>query len=209
MLKFDPQPALKSKFLRHDRDRYPGFIREDLRLLIEWIIRNNRKIEDYTRVEVVPQGNGGLYLANPTAVVPALNLTTSWQKVTGFDTECTPQPLGIETDMANNRFRLTEPGLWFYNFDLVAEITPFTANKQDVGLAIYNEKSGTPTIIGYEAIPRNSDVFQVAKNAMRTESAIVGDWLSLWIKQGTASPTVTINTLVSLEMSGFILKRNE
>ena len=172
-----------------------------------WLERNFTKVKRYSQAAqaaFVPQGHGGLYLAAPTPIT--LNLTTSWQKVTGFTNEAADQSIGMEMDLANDRLRLTEPGLWYWSFDYAANFTSFATDGQKINVGLYDETTGIPLGWGIEAIPRNSDVFHVSRNLLRTESARVGHWFSLHIRQGVASPTVALTMLDGLELSGFRLK---
>lgn len=157
--------------------------------------------------ELNPPGYGGLYLTAPITHGTPIVLTTTFQKITGFDASIVDPPKGLTVDLPNDRFRLTERGMWNFNFTAVGEITPFTGNTaQTIEMAVYNETDGVAHLISYHPVPRYSDVFEVSVSGQRKIPFGVfglGDWVSLWIRQRTATPALVVTVTQELEMSTF------
>jgi hypothetical protein len=172
----------------------------------EWLVRSFRKISEWSRI-VVKSGYGGIYLSAPTTLTTPVNLTTSFQKILGFDTALPSQ--GIEVDLPGDRIRVVDSGKWLLNFSAVGEIVPFSTNvAQTIEVAAYNETKAVSHIVGYHPVPRYTDVFDVSLSGQRPipfgtpTGTDTGDWVSLWIRQRNATPAITINTLQELEISG-------
>lgn len=176
------------------------------RTRMEWLVRSFRKISQWSQ-RVLLKGHGGLYLSTPTALSPPIVLTTTFQKIIGFDMEVNPNPIGVGLDVAASKIQIKEPGVWFFDFAAVGEIVPFSVNQpQTIEVAIYNETKGTSSIVGYHPVPRYSDVFDVSLAGQRTVPGTnfdINDWLSLWIRIRYATPAVTVNTTEDLEISAF------
>ena len=183
--------------------------------IMEWLNRSYRKISDWTsshlnieedpHPQYVPKGYGGLVLSAPFTPGTPIVLTTSFQKIAGFDQEVVANPVDVEGDIPNDRFRVRQSGSWVFNFNAVGEITPFTGNvAQTIEIAVYNETLALSTLVGFHAVPRYADIFDIPVSGMTDVpvSAIgVDDWISLWVRQRYATPAISITTLIDLEMS--------
>lgn len=178
----------------------------DERTKMEWLVRSFRKLSSWSSTRV-NAGYGGLYLSAPTTLSPPIVLTTTWQKIVGFDSLITDSPIGMQCDLPNNRVRITEKGIWESSFHAAGEITPFTVNSpQTIESAIYNETTGAVHLISYHPVPRYSDVFEISLTGQReAPGPIVGlnEWMSLWVRARYASPAITITTAEDLEISLF------
>ena len=171
---------------------------------LEWLVRSFRKLSQRSET-VQPLGHGGLFLTAPIVLGTPITLTTSFQKITGFESVINENNVGTLLDLSNDRMAVSERGVWDWKFSGVGEITPFTGNvAQTIELAVYNETDLNSLIVGYHAVPRYSDVFSVVLSAQRSSPgplADTGDFLSLWIRQRAATPVISINAIQELEIS--------
>lgn len=183
-------------------------VRETEESRLEWLLRNFRKLSQWSGTRVAA-GYGGIIISSPITLSPPVTLTTTFQKLTAFDQLVTQDPIGVIQDLANDRIAVTEPGAWVFEFAAVGEITPFTTNQaQTIEVAAYNEDKGTSVIVGYHPVPRYSEVFDVGLAGMRiTPSPYglvdLGDYFSLWIRIRNAAPVITVNTVEDMEISVF------
>lgn len=124
---------------------------QDGRILAEYLNRQMLSISSFLKATYA--GHAGLYLE--TSFVASINITAIPSKITGFDSQQSGET-GALSILANDTIQFLETGVWVVGIQIVAEVTPSTANSaREVAIQFYDETDAVALdVIANSSIPR-------------------------------------------------------